>query len=729
MDFRLWTPLISAVLALAIAVKVVLRSRKRRAHWLFIMFASNVAVWYFATFLEYQGGRGGVLSRITAGMAVLLPQTGVRFLRAFRPDATGASTALDRWATYLFFPMLAAVMSPWFDQRVPGAVIRIAISAYVVGLLIAAVSDLYTGGRATPSRMERRRALYLVGVGVLATLVTTADLVPFTVNRIVPGELPSLGSILVLAMLYLFSEVVERRRLIDLYELAGRFVVLTALALVLAGIYYRLVDWQVIARRHLQEGPYFLNAIVASLVILILFDPLRAKVEEQTGRFFFGERFDFDRAVGELRNRLAHTLELDALGRTLMEGLDATRRATSAALYLVDAERRGLDLTAHHGPDAPARLEIAPLRGLLEHMKTQGAAVREAIEREEDDRRELRETREAESLADLGRTLDDLGAGVVLPLESDAGDLLGLLVVRDDRMRDAFSPDEVQTLRGLARQAAVVVENSRLHARIRERDRLAALGEMAAGLAHEIRNPLGAIKAAAQVMDGGTSDPAQKDLLGIIQEEVERLNRVVGSFLDYARPYRGNPALLDVGAAVERTMQLVRNDIPAGIALTVDVAPQLPTVRMDPEHLRQVLLNLVRNAVEAMKGEGAVTVSAAARAQRGLGSAHGEAPDVVEIAVRDTGPGIDPEVQRNLFIPFFTTKASGTGLGLAICQRLVESASGRITVRSSGTRGTTFLVTLPVVSSMTSTDPDVLGRRRAAGVEAAGGIAQDRAPP
>ena len=113
MDFRLWTPLISAVLALAIAVKVVLRSRKRRAHWLFIMFASNVAVWYFATFLEYQGGRRAVLGRITAGMAVLLPQTGVRFLRAFRPDATGASTALDRWATYLFFPMLAAVLSPW----------------------------------------------------------------------------------------------------------------------------------------------------------------------------------------------------------------------------------------------------------------------------------------------------------------------------------------------------------------------------------------------------------------------------------------------------------------------------------------------------------------------------------------------------------------------------------------------------------------------------------------
>ncbi len=715
MDFHLWTPVISAVLALAIAVKVVLRSRKRRAHWLFIGFATNVAVWYFATFLEYRGGKGAILGRVTALMAVLLPQTGVRFLRAFRPDAPGAPTALDRWATYLFFPMLAAVLSPWFDQKYAGAAIRIAISAYVVGLLITAVSALYTGGRATPSRMERRRALYLVGVGVLATLVTTADLVPFTVNRIVPGELPPLGSILVLVVLYMFSEVVERRRLIDLYELAGRFVVLTALALVLAGIYYRLVDWELIAQRGTREGPYFLNAIVASLVILILFDPLRGRVEDQIGRFFFGERYDFERAVADLRNRLAHILELDAMGRVLMQGLEGSRRVTFAALYLVDADRKGLDLFAHLGAAPDARLELAPLRALLDVLKTQGAVVRELIEREREDRLELGESREAEGLAEAARPLAAMGAGVLLALESDAGDLIGLLAVSDDRMRDAFSPDEVQMLRGLAAQAAIVVENSRLHARIKERDRLAALGEMAAGLAHEIRNPLGAIKGAAQMMDTSADEPAQKELLGIIQEEVERLNNVVGSFLDYARPYRGNPVLLDVTQVVERSVQLLRNGLPPTLDLRVELPPSLPTVRIDPEHLRQVLINLVRNAVEAMKGAGAVTVSATRRAHGGFvrGADEGAAPEVVEVSVRDTGPGIDPSVQRNLFIPFFTTKASGTGLGLAICQRLVESAGGRITVRSSGA-GTTFTVALPVATATQSTDPDLTGRRRPA---------------
>lgn len=711
MDFHLWTPVISAVLALAIAVKVVLRSRKRRAHWLFIGFATNVAIWYFATFIEYRGGRGPILGRITALMAVLLPQTGVRFLKAFRPDASVSPTALDRWAMYLFFPVLGAIVSPWFDQKVPGAAIRIAISAYVVGLLIAAVSALYTGGRRTPSRLERRRSLYIVGVGVVATLVTTADLVPFTVNRIVPGEFPPLGSILVLVVLYMFSEVIERRRLLDLYELAGRSVVLTALALVLAGTYYGLVDWELVAQRNNGEGPYFLNAIVASLVILILFDPLRAKVEDQIGRFFFGERFDFERAITDLRNRLAHTLELDAMGTVLMLGLEASRRVTFAALYLVDADRKGVELFAHLGSPPAARLELAPMRALIDSLKPQGAVVREQLEREREDRLELGETREAEGLAEAARPIDDLGASVVLALESDSGDLIGLLAVSDDRMRDAFSPDEVQMLRGLAAQAAIVVENSRLHARIKERDRLAALGEMAAGLAHEIRNPLGAIKGAAQMMDRASEPLDHKELLGIIQEEVERLNNVVGSFLDYARPYRGNPVALDVTQAVERTVQLLRNGLPETLELKVELPAMLPQVRIDPEHLRQVLLNLVRNAVEAMKGVGAITISATCRARGSSRAVEGDAADVVEIAVRDNGPGIEPSVQRNLFIPFFTTKASGTGLGLAICQRLVESAGGRITVRSSSA-GTTFTVALPVASATTSTDPDVTGRRR-----------------
>ena len=692
MDLALWTPLFSALIALAMTVKVLLRSRKRRAHWLFVMFATNVAVWYLATFLEAQRG-GGLLSRFTGIMAVLLPQTALRFLREFSLESPDEPKELDRWARWLLVPMVGLVASPWFTEKIVGAVIRAVILAYVVGLLVAGVAALSSRGRSSKSRQERRRARYLVGVGVLATLVTAADLVPFIVNRVVPTtNLPPIGSILVLAVLYMFSEVIERRRLLDLYELAGRFVVLTALALALAGIYYRLVDWQVLAQvQHRHEGPYFLNAIVASLVILILFDPLRDKVEAQIARFFFGERHDFETSVNGLRRQLAHALELDELGRVLMEGLEGTRRVTAASLYLVDAERIGLDRLANLGAETAARVDLASLRALIDHAHGQGIAVLEQITRDADDRRELGEAREAETLSEIVHAMEALGASVVLPLEGDGGDLLGLLMLRDDRVRDAYSVDEYPILRGLAAQVAIVVENTRLHARIKERDRLAALGEMAAGLAHEIRNPLGAIKGAAQWMESTMpAASANREFVGIIVEEVGRLDRVVSSFLDYARPYRGNPALLDVVNVVERTLQLVRNDLPPEIALAHDAGEDLPAVRMDPEHLRQVLLNLIRNAAEAMKGRGRISIRTRARGA------------LVEVLVTDSGPGIDPSVRQNLFIPFSTTKTQGTGLGLAISQRLVQSAQGRIELRGSSDQGTTFSIVLPAAGAASS---------------------------
>lgn len=704
MDFSRWPPLIAAVLALAIAVKVVLRPAKRREHWFFVGFASNVAVWYLATFLAQGEGRGSWLDRFAGLAAVLLPQTGVRFLRAFRLGAPVVRGALDRWAAWLLVPALSLVASPWYASETLGAPIRALISAYVVGLLTAGVSALYSRGRDLQSRQERRRVFYIVGVGVVATLVTTADLVPFVLKRAGDAAVPPVGSILVLAVLYLLSEVVERRRVIDLYELAGRFVVLTALALVLAGIYYRLVDWQRLAQHARPgEGPYFLNAIVASVVILIVVDPLKAEAESRISRFFFGERYDFERAVSEIRDRLAHTLELDTLGRELTDGLDRSRRVTDATLWLVDADRRMLEPAARLGTETVTRVELAAQRALIDHLRLAGYAVRDQLDREREDRAELGDTRGAEALVEVSRAVGDLGGGVVLPLRSDGGDLLGALALRDDRVRDAFSTDEVLILRSLAAQVAIVLENSRLHARIKERDRLAALGEMAAGMAHEIRNPLGGIKAAAQFLEGGMAAPEQqREFLGIIVEEVGRLDRVVTSVLDYARPYRGNPSVVEVNDVVERTVLLVKNDLPTGVTLSFEPGESVPSVRVDAEHLRQVLLNLVRNAVDAMSGVGAVTVKTLAR-----GAATASTPgddraggSMAEIVVKDTGPGINPTVRKNLFIPFFTTKAKGTGLGLAISQRLIESAGGRLEVRASGPRGTTFVVTLPAAGTI-----------------------------
>jgi signal transduction histidine kinase len=239
---------------------------------------------------------------------------------------------------------------------------------------------------------------------------------------------------------------------------------------------------------------------------------------------------------------------------------------------------------------------------------------------------------------------------------------------------------------------------------MQERDRLAALGQMAAGLAHEVKNPLGAIKGAAQLLGDPSHDTqlgqADMEFVGIILEEVERLDRVVGSVLDYARPSKGDAGAVDVNAVVKRTLTVLASDRTEECELRTELTESLPLVRADAEQLRQVLINLIRNAVQAMGGRGTVQVTTRRRSASSGMVRDTVLPqtDWVEIAVRDEGPGILPQVQKNLFVPFFTTKDRGTGLGLAISQRVVEEMGGRIEVVSRPGAGSTFSLVLPAVA-------------------------------
>ncbi|MDP3278931.1 MAG: ATP-binding protein [Deltaproteobacteria bacterium] len=672
MHFRAQTELISAFLALSIVAGVLLRERKRRLHWLFAAFAGSVGLWFLALFLKDRFVGVPLWSYLASVAIVLLPQAGVRSLRAFLGETAGRPSGLYPWVTTLGVLMMALALSPF--HAVTAA--RVTLSAYVIGLFSAVAIECYRESQRAPSRIERARAVYLVGVSVATTAVFFTDLLPF-----VGIDMGPVGSTLVLVVLFMLSQAMERSRLVDLYEITSRLVVLTALAFVLAGVYYLLVDW---ARG---QAPYILNAIVASLVILIPFDPLREKMESQVARFFFRERFDLETEITALRRRLANVLELDELGRELIDGLSASRRVTHASLFLSDAVQRGLECFVHLGTQEPQRIENVSARLLIERMSRDGSVVAEQLVREAIDARERGEIREGVELQEAAEQLQRANASVAIPIVDAQGRLSGALFVGDDRIQEPFSSEEVQILRDLGAQIAIVLENTQGHERIKERDRLAAMGEMAAGLAHEIRNPLGSIKAAVQLLQpDAKAGSVEAEYLGIIGEEVDRLNRVVGGFLDYARPGRAAAEVIDIAETTQRTLSIIEKDLPAEVELVFEAEPDLPPVRMDPSHVRQVLLNLVRNAIEAMESRGRVSIVV----QRRLASA-----PMIEIVVRDSGPGIDARLVPKLFTPFVTTKASGTGLGLALSQRFVASAGGRIELRTQSGRGTTFVVVLP----------------------------------
>ncbi len=677
MDIRSQTSLIAAVLSCAIAAQVLLKPRRRKVHWLFGFFAVTIAAWYLTTFLGGVTG-GTILARVNLVCAVLLPISGSHFFRAFVADEQGPLRLIHRGASIVGVGLIAVSLTPVYDH----IVLRSAIFVYVLAMLIASLVLIYGRARAQASRFEAARLNYLATVGGLAATFTAAEYLPY-----VGVDIPPVGTILILVFLYVLSQSVLRYRLLDLYELVGRLGVLTAVSFTLAAIFWVLVE--------VTGSRFFLHSVVAALVVLMLFEPARPKVEEKISQIFFRERFDLERTLGDLRRQLAHTLELDSVLRVLCAGLERSRRITHAAVYLVDEDLRGYNLRAQVGPEPVARIEIAPARPLLDRLKRDGAVVLETLEREIAERREHGEEREAETLVEIVQALSAMSGAVCVALLSDSGDVYGFLSVREERLRDAFSPEEVQLLRGLAAQATIAVENSRLYQRMKERDRLAALGEMAAGLAHEIRNPLGAIKASAQFLNDGPSDPeGTKEFLGIIVEEVDRLNRVVASFLDYARPQSGEASVSDVNAVVQRTMQLLGNVCQdADVKATLALEERVPSVRIDAEQLRQVLINLVQNAVQAMENGGTLLIETGSRERVDV---YGQTSRWVELRVTDTGPGIPKRVLANLFVPFVTTKDHGTGLGLAISQRMVADAGGRIEVRTHAGVGTTFIVHLPI---------------------------------
>lgn len=229
----------------------------------------------------------------------------------------------------------------------------------------------------------------------------------------------------------------------------------------------------------------------------------------------------------------------------------------------------------------------------------------------------------------------------------------------------------------------------RLQETIQKNERLAAMGQMAATVAHEIRNPLGIIKSTAEVLrDLYQPKEEPGELFGFIPSEVDRLNRLVNDFLTFARDreLKLNQACLveTVGRAVRDLHQELKG---SEAEITFSPSVESLTVRHNEDAIRQVLLNLVMNAVEAMEGKGRVTIS--------VSTSTSWARKYAVIEVRDTGPGLPVPVEK-IFEPFFTTKTRGSGLGLAVTKQIIEKHRGRIAVDSVASEGTTIRCFLPM---------------------------------
>jgi PAS domain S-box-containing protein len=242
-----------------------------------------------------------------------------------------------------------------------------------------------------------------------------------------------------------------------------------------------------------------------------------------------------------------------------------------------------------------------------------------------------------------------------------------------------------------------------LEERERLRDRLASLGEMAAGIAHELKNPLAGIEVMAGLLRRQVPDSKDaQSMLADIISEAKLANAIVVEMLEFVRPVRLQVEHTDVADVLHQSVTMAESKAPrGGVAVAVSIEEGLPMIEADHHQLSQVFTNLLANAFEALDGKGHIAIAAVSSAIEGDPAFAGVHPPtrVVVVDVTDDGPGLPPEVTDKIFNPFFTTKLQGTGLGLAIVRKIVDAHDGRIDVSSTPGAGTRFRVTLPVAST------------------------------
>ena len=720
-------PLITALISLSLAVSVLIRDRRDRIYRRYAIFAGTVALAFFCMFFyvmtERMFWRYGVLIG-----ALLAAPTSMQvyhlLLRRYKP-ATGKLVrvfyviAAIQAVILLVFLGRLEFFEKWVD--LPDQKLVAFNGLLVFSGLIANVVLLFRIRGSVEDPVDKARLRYLAIFGGTAVVLLLGEQAIQQYNIYAGGwkwgwgiiPYPPVGTLAAAVYIYFLGRIILLYRLLDLHEIIAQMTNFLLMSVLLAAVYVGLVFWPV---GEASVWTSVVNTLLATATMLIVYAPLREIIDRGIMRLFFKERHQLERAVNQLLPRLPGIFAVDALVDELLQALVATSRVESASVYLWNDEIRAYRMIRHLGEHSLPELQRVPSRPFAEGLLRRRAPVL----REEFRRLALHnqvlppprtdaDTREREWQTGALHTLEGMGADISLPFLSGRS-VLGWLNLSWERGNVGFSRAEIVLVGTAVERVALGIDNSRQFERMKDRDRLAALGEMSAGLAHEIRNPLGAIKGAAQVLEETGAADGQEEFLAIIVEEVDRLNVVVSQFLDYARPIKLDLEPVSVGRMLRSLEQVARTEgLPEGVELFIDINEDIPPIPMDVEKIHQVLLNLVRNGFEAMPEGGTLTLEASyIRAlrrvrplgstphRRRVGSLANPLQGAFELAVSDTGVGITPETMSRLFIPFYTTKNGGNGLGLPICERIVREHEGEFEVISNENEGSRFIIRLPM---------------------------------
>jgi signal transduction histidine kinase len=426
--------------------------------------------------------------------------------------------------------------------------------------------------------------------------------------------------------------------------------------------------------------------------VLLVFEPLRARLQALVDRLFSRQAYNYRATVEAASRALAAVLDTDRIATTVLATLIDVMAIEWAVLLLVDAGGRrayarppgSAELVLQAFPDSDPALAAALARERLLSTYSAGAIQRRLSD-------------EA-----VRARFADVGAALVLPVRFQTT-AIGLLLVGEKRSGAFYTDEDLDLLETLVHQAAVALTNAGAYEIIRRTqeelvhaERLAAVGELAAAVAHGIRNPLAGIRASAQLAREDAAPGTElAESLDDIVSEADRLEQRIRTILDVTRPLEPKVADRDLAAFLRGFVAATAARLPARTSIGLDLPPTPASARFDAIHLTEVLDTIVVNAVEAMGAAGgAITLGVHDGPDR-------QGARTLVVTVTDSGPGIDAARIDQVFDLFYTTKPSGTGVGLAVAKRLVERQGGTLAVTSPPGSGAMFAIRLVAATIVT----------------------------
>ena len=538
---------------------------------------------------------------------------------------------------------------------------------------------------------QRLQYLFLLLIGTTISLLIEASVrtqIPETDLSNVPlrekisllqGSVPPFGAAFATLTLYVLHLNVKLTRLISLQELFSRLASKSVASLVLT--FLIAISLALSSGYPLHIG--FQIFLICGL-FLAIYPDLQAPLDFLTNQLLNRQGAHLKSSLMDLEKDITKMVEQKELDHAILSKIHEAGRTESVSLYIWDHDHGLFQLRNHYGMGTPIpAIGQGPFVSSFEY-----GDIRQQFLVEKQAKKGI------EAAVGNLRIMEQMESELCIPLWSDDV-IVGWINFKSDPMFGGFSSEEIRQLKKLVDKTAMAMDTIRSVDQLKEQHRLAALGTMSAGLAHEIRNPLAGIKGAAQYLQDGAGDEEIPAFLQLIISEADRLNSVVGQFLDYSRPLNPQKEYIDVNRLLEDSIAVARASLhKSNMYWRTEFDQRLPNIRIDANLFQQVLLNLFQNAAQACHFDGQIVV-------RSKLSKCKNPPQIgqpaVELQVEDNGSGIPSEVKEKLFIPFFTTKEKGTGLGLAMIQRILEVHDGEIQVFSHPGEGATFVIRLPIL--------------------------------